>query len=90
MKISIAGIGYVGLSISTLLSISNEVVCYDIDDTKIKLVNSRQSPIQDSEIQKQFESRRLNLKATSDIKTAFSEAEFVVIATPTDYDEKTN
>ena len=90
MKISIAGIGFVGLSISTLLAISNKVCCYDVDSNKIDAVNSRKSPIKDKEISEFFDSTKLDLYATNDYKSAFSDAEFVIIATPTDYNTLTN
>jgi len=90
MKIAVAGLGYVGLSISTILSISNNVECYDIDKTKVDLVNKRKSPIKDNEIEDYFKNKSLNLLASENYKSIFSNAKFVVIATPTNYDEKTN
>ena len=90
MKIAVAGLGYVGLSISTLLSVNNKVECYDIDKIKIESVNSRTSPIKDKEIDDYFKNKSLNLSASDDYKSVFSDAEFVIISTPTNYDEKTN
>ncbi len=90
MKIAIAGAGFVGLSLSTLLSVKNQVVCYDIDDEKIKSINNKISPIEDDEIKNYFKTKKLDLLATSDHKLAFNDAKFVIVATPTDYDEKTN
>jgi len=90
MKIAVAGLGYVGLSISTILSVSNEVACYDIDRNKIESVNKRKSPFKDNEIEDYFKNKTLNLSASESYESVYSNAEFVVIATPTNYDEKTN
>ncbi len=90
MKIAVAGAGFVGLSLSTLLSVKNQVVCYDIDNEKIKSINNKISPIEDDEIKNYFKTKKLDLLATSDHEHAFNGAKFVIIATPTDYDEKTN
>ena len=91
MKIAIAGTGYVGLSLATLLSQNNEVVALDIIPEKVKMVNELVSPIQDEYIEKYFDEARrgeriLNLRATLDWEEAFREADYVIIATPTDYD----
>lgn len=91
MKIAIAGIGYVGLSLATLLSGNNEVVALDVVPEKVKMVNKFISPIRDEYIEKYFEEaaqgeRVLNLKATLNWEEAFTDADYVIIATPTDYD----
>ena len=90
MKIAIAGTGYVGLSLATLLSQYNEVVALDIVPEKVEMINNRISPIKDEYIEKYFKDKNLNLRATLDYKEAFSGAKFVIISTPTNYDEKTN
>ena len=90
MKIAIAGTGYVGLSLATLLSQYNEVVALDIVPEKVEMINNRISPIKDEYIEKYFKEKKLNLHATLDYKEAFSGAKFVIISTPTNYDERTN
>ena len=90
MKITVAGIGYVGLSIATLLSQDNEVIAYDIDNTKINLINKRVSPIEDKDIETFFKTKKLNLQATDNYKLAFKDSNYIIICTPTNYDEKTN
>lgn len=90
MKIAVAGTGYVGLSIATLLSQHNEVIAVDIIPEKVKLINDRISPIKDEYIEKYFKGKNLNLYATLDYEKAYKEADFVVIATPTNYDPKKN
>lgn len=90
MKIAVAGTGYVGLSIATLLSQYQEVVAVDIVPERVDLVNKRISPIQDEYIEKFFLEKRLNLTATLDAEKAYSDAEFVVIAAPTNYDPQKN
>ena len=90
MKIAVAGTGYVGLSIATLLSTKNEVVAYDIMPKKVDIINKRISPIKDEYIEKYFAENNLNLKATLDYKEAFSDAKFIIISTPTNYDDILN
>ncbi len=90
MKIAVAGTGYVGLSLATLLSQKYEVVALDVIPEKVEKINNRISPIKDEYIEKFFEEKDLNLKATLDYKEAFAGARFVIISTPTNYDDKTN
>lgn len=90
MKIAVAGTGYVGLSLATLLSQNNEVIALDVIPEKVEKINNRISPIKDEYIEKYFEEKELNLRATLDYKEAFENAEFVIISTPTNYDEKKN
>ena len=90
MKIAVAGTGYVGLSIATLLSQHNEVMALDIIEDKVKKINNYVSPIRDEKIEEYLKTKELNLKATLDKKVAFQNADFVVISTPTNYDEKKN
>lgn len=90
MKIAVAGTGYVGLSLATLLSQNNEVVALDVIPEKVEKINNRISPIQDEYIEKYFKENELNLRATLDYKDAFEGAKFIIISTPTNYDEKLN
>lgn len=90
MKIAIAGTGYVGLSIATLLAQNNEVVAVDIIPEKVEKINKRISPIQDEYIEKYFKEKELNLLATLDTKLAYSDADFIVVAAPTNYDTQKN
>lgn len=90
MRITIAGTGYVGLSNAVLLSKNNEVVALDIDQKKVDLINSGKSPIVDKEIEESLKNEQLNLKATTNKAVAYKDAEYVVIATPTDYDVQKN
>ena len=90
MKIAVAGTGYVGLSIATLLAQHHEIIAVDIIEEKVNMINQRKSPIQDNEIEDFFNSKKLNLTATLDAKKAYRDAEFVVIAAPTNYDSKKN
>lgn len=90
MKIAVAGTGYVGLSIATLLAQNNQVMAVDIVPEKVELINNKKSPIQDDYIEKYLAEKELNLTATMDAKEAYTDAEFVVIAAPTNYDSKKN
>ena len=90
MKIAVAGTGYVGLSIATLLSQHHEVMAVDIIPEKVDLINHKKSPIQDEYIEKYLAEKDLNLTATLDAKAAYKDADFVVIAAPTNYDSKKN
>ena len=90
MKIAVAGTGYVGLSMATLLSQHNQVVAVDIVAERVEMINRRQSPIQDEYIEKFFAERELNLVATLDAQAAYSDADFVIIAAPTNYDSQRN
>lgn len=89
-KIAVAGTGYVGLSIATLLAQHNEVVAVDIVPEKVEMINNKKSPIQDDYIEKYLAEKELNLTATLDAKAAYTNADFVVIAAPTNYDSKKN
>lgn len=82
-KIAVAGTGYVGLSIATLLAQYHHVIAVDIIPEKVEMINNRKSPIQDEYIEKYFAEKKLNLTATMDAKTAYADADFVVIAAPT-------
>lgn len=86
MKITVAGTGYVGLSNAVLLAQHNEVVAIDIVTEKVQLINLRQSPIQDKDIEEYLATKNLNLRATLDDEAAYRDADFVVIAAPTNYD----
>ena len=90
MKIAIAGTGYVGLSLATLLSQKNEVVALDVIPEKVEKINKRISPIRDKEIEEFFANKKLDLKATLDYKEAFQGAKYVIISTPTNYDDELN
>ena len=85
-RITIAGTGYVGMSLAVLLSQNNDVIAYDIIEKKTDMINNRISPIEDVEIEEFFRTKELNLKATVDPAEAFSNAEFIIVAVPTDYD----
>lgn len=90
MKITVFGAGYVGLSLSILLSQNHEVVLVDVIPDKVNQINKGISPIKDMEISKYLKEKRLNLKATLQMEEAVKDADFVIIATPTNYDEKKN
>ena len=90
LKIAVAGTGYVGLSIATLLSQHHKVMAVDIIPEKVEMINNKKSPIQDEYIEKYLAEKELDLTATLDAKEAYSDADFVVIAAPTNYDSKKN
>lgn len=90
MNIAVAGTGYVGLSISVLLAQNNKVTAVDIVPEKVDMINNRKSPIQDDYIEKYLAKKKLDLKATLDAKSAYKDADFVIIATPTNYDSQKN
>ena len=90
MKIAVAGTGYVGLSMAVLLSQNHEVTAVDIIPAKVEMINNRVSPIQDNEIEEYFATKKLNLKATLNAEEAYSDAELVIIAAPTNYDSEKN
>ena len=90
MRIAVAGTGYVGLSMATLLAQHNEVIAVDILPEKVEMINRRKSPIQDEYIEKYFAEKNLNLTATLDGSSAYRSADFVIIAAPTNYDSQKN
>lgn len=90
MQITVVGAGYVGLSLATLLGQKHEVIVPDIDEEKVAKVNSRISPVQDVYLEKFFAERKLNLTATVDTAIAYKDAEYVIITTPTNYEDETN
>lgn len=89
-KIAVAETGYVGLSLATLLSKNNEVIALDVIPKKVEKINNRISPIKDKKIKEFFRTKELNLKATLDYKEAFEGAKFIIISTPTNYDDEKN
>ena len=90
MKIAVAGTGYVGLSMATLLAQHNQVIAVDIVPEKVEMINRRQSPIQDEYIEKFFATKELDLVATLDAEQAYKDADFVIVAAPTNYDSQKN
>lgn len=90
MKIAVAGMGYVGMSLAVLLSQRHQVTALDISEERVRLVNNKQTPIEDEEISKFFAEKKLNLTATTVPEESFQGADFIVVATPTDYDERQN
>ena len=90
MKIAVAGTGYVGLSMAVLLSQNNEVVALDVIEEKVDMLNNKISPIKDKEIEYYLNNKNLNLRATLDYKDAFTDAKYIIISTPTNYDEELN
>ncbi len=90
MKIAVSGLGYVGLSNAILLAQHNKVIAFDIDPRRVELINSRKSPFEDAVIADYLASHDLDLRATLDSHEAYNGADFVIIATPTDYDPATN
>lgn len=90
MKIAVVGTGYVGLSNAVLLAQHNEVIAFDICEERVELINNKKSTVSDVEIESYLQNKKLNLKATSDKKLAYQFADYVIIATPTDYNEDTN
>ena len=90
MKIAVVGAGYVGLSNAILLSQKHEVIALDINPEKVTKLNNRISPIQDNDIADYLSNKNLNLRATSSIDEAYSNADYVIVATPTNYDTNTN
>ena len=90
MKIAVAGTGYVGLSNAILLAQNNEVYAVDIIPEKVEMINQRKSPIVDKEIEEYLSEKKLDLTATLDAEKAYKDAEFVVVAAPTNYDSKKN
>ena len=90
MKIAVAGTGYVGLSMAVLLSQNNDVTAVDIVEEKVAMINARTSPIADKEIEEYLATRPLRLTATLDARSAYRDADFVVIAAPTNYDPGQN
>ena len=90
MKIAVAGLGYVGMSLSVMLAQRHEVSAYDISEERVMLVNEKKSPIADDEIERYLREKELQLTATNNPETAFAGADYIIVATPTDYDPKLN
>jgi UDPglucose 6-dehydrogenase len=89
-KITVVGTGYVGMSMAVLLAQHNDVTALDIDASRVELINQRKSTVVDAEIEQYLAGKELSLTATLDKEQAYAEAEFIVVATPTDYDPETN
>ena len=89
-KIVVVGLGYVGLSNAALLAQNNEVIGVDVSEQKVDAVNVRRSPIIDAELSQYFAEKDLNLSATTDLKSSIRGADYVIVSTPTNYDERTN
>lgn len=90
MKISVVGIGYVGLSNAVLLAQHNEVTIVDVIEKKVQMINDKISPIVDKDIEEYLKNKKLNLVATTDYAKAYKDSEFIIIATPTNYDPELN
>ena len=90
MKIAVVGLGYVGLSLAVLLAQRDEVVALDVNTARVDQVNAGMSPIEDADISDFLKNRNLNLTATTDVRQAMTGADYVIIATPTNYDTRTN
>jgi UDPglucose 6-dehydrogenase len=90
VKVAVVGTGYVGLSLAVLIAVRNEVIALDIIQSRVDMLNNQQSPIMDAEIQDYLSNKSLQLKATTDKQIAYQDADFIIIATPTDYDPNTN
>ena len=90
MKIVVVGLGYVGLSNAVLLAQNNEVIGVDISQDRVNMLNARQSPIIDAELNNYLTEKKLNLSASTNLKSSVSGSDYVIIATPTNYDERTN
>ena len=90
MKICVVGAGYVGFSLSVLLSVKNDIIVYDIDKEKINMINNNISPIEDEDIYLYLNNKNLNLKATCNYQVAFKNSKYIIICTPTNFDSKTN
>ena len=90
LDITVVGLGYVGMSLSALLSVNHKVVAFDIDKTKIEKINNKKSTVEDNDISKLLKIHDLKLIGTTDEKIAFKKSKIIIIATPTNYDEKNN
>ena len=90
MKIAVAGLGYVGIANAILLAQHNEVLAVDVISEKVEMINKKISPISDPEIEEYLAEKRLNLRAVTDYKAAFEAADYIIIATPTNYDQEKN
>ena len=90
MRISIIGAGYVGLSNAVLLSTKHDVICYDIDKTKVDLINDKKSPIKDKLISQYLRTKKISLKATSQLDASIFKSKIIIISTPTNFDNNKN